>query len=185
MNINDHVSKVQAQLDAAAALGDERTREIASALGTAAAAAVRLAIQDALSAAAAEANAALFAASGGHPAPAISFIVSGDTVRASVTSPPASDEDAGNSRPDDGDASARITLRLSEALKADIEDAAARADASVNTWLVRVASAAARNEGPFGGWGGWKSWAGPGGFGGWTPGHVAKGGNRMTGWVTG
>ena len=43
---------------------------------------------------------------------------------------------------DDGDASARISLRLSEALKADIEAAAARDGVSVNTWLVRAAGAA-------------------------------------------
>lgn len=183
MNIQDHVSKVQAQLDAAAALGDERTREIAAALGTAAASSVRLAIIDALSSAASEANAALFAASGGQPAPAISFTVTGDNVEASVSNPPASDDAAGNGRPDDGDTSARISLRLSEALKADIEAAATRADMSVNTWLVRVAGAAARNEGAFGGWGGWgawKNWAGnnPG----WPHGG---GGNRMSGWVTG
>jgi HicB family len=36
------------------------------------------------------------------------------------------------------DASARITLRLSEALKASVEAAAAREGVSVNTWIVRA-----------------------------------------------
>ena len=36
------------------------------------------------------------------------------------------------------DASARITLRLSEALKAAVEAAAAREGVSVNTWIVRA-----------------------------------------------
>ena len=38
---------------------------------------------------------------------------------------------------DEGDASARISLRLSEALKTDIESAARREAISVNSWLVR------------------------------------------------
>ena len=42
--------------------------------------------------------------------------------------PPASDEGA----------TARITLRLTESLKAGIEAAAAREGVSVNTWLVRA-----------------------------------------------
>ena len=40
------------------------------------------------------------------------------------------------------DASARITLRLPEPLKARIEEAAAREGVSVNTWLVRALSRA-------------------------------------------
>jgi HicB family len=41
------------------------------------------------------------------------------------------------------DASARITLRLSEALKASVEAAAAREGVSVNTWIVRALGRAA------------------------------------------
>ena len=40
------------------------------------------------------------------------------------------------------DASARITLRLPERLKADAESAAARESISTNAWLVRAVSAA-------------------------------------------
>jgi len=36
------------------------------------------------------------------------------------------------------DASARITLRLSETLKASVEAAAAREGVSVNTWIIRA-----------------------------------------------
>ena len=42
----------------------------------------------------------------------------------------------------DGDASARISLRLPELLKADIDAAASRESISVNTWLVRAARTA-------------------------------------------
>jgi hypothetical protein len=41
------------------------------------------------------------------------------------------------------DASARITLRLSEALKASVEAAAAREGVSVNTWIIRALGRAA------------------------------------------
>ena len=51
-------------------------------------------------------------------------------------------------RADDGDASARISLRLSESLKTDIDVAATRDGISVNTWLVRVATAALNGPGP-------------------------------------
>ena len=40
-------------------------------------------------------------------------------------------------------ASARITLRLSEALKTSVEAAAAREGVSVNTWIVRALNRAA------------------------------------------
>ncbi|MDQ1732369.1 MAG: hypothetical protein QOK10_2528 [Pseudonocardiales bacterium] len=169
MQIEHYVAGVQEQLVAAAALGDERTREIAAALAVTAQASVRLALIDALSGAAAEVNAALFAAAGSQPAPAVTVGVEADTVRLSVSSPPA-DDDA-PSRTDDGDTTARISFRLSEALKADIEDAAARANISVNTWLIRMAAASVRNEQN-------SSW----------PGNWPAGGsrsNRMTGWVTG
>jgi HicB family len=52
------------------------------------------------------------------------------------------DPEPAATRVDDGDASARISLRLPESLKADIEMAAAREGVSVNTWLVRAAGAA-------------------------------------------
>jgi hypothetical protein len=50
------------------------------------------------------------------------------------------DEEPEASAPPAGadDASARITLRLSEALKASVEAAAAREGVSVNTWIVRA-----------------------------------------------
>jgi hypothetical protein len=39
---------------------------------------------------------------------------------------------------EDGDASARVTVRMSERLKADIDAAADREGVSLNTWIVRA-----------------------------------------------
>src|SRR5918997_1641976 len=44
--------------------------------------------------------------------------------------------------PPEGDATARINLRLPEQLKADVEQAASRERLSVNAWLIRAAAAA-------------------------------------------
>ena len=45
------------------------------------------------------------------------------------------------SQPADDDTPARVTLRLSERLKAQAESAAGREGVSLNTWLVRTISA--------------------------------------------
>ena len=145
MHLDDYLRPVGDHLAAAAALADDRTREIAARLAEAAAPSLRLAILDALSAAADEITAALLD-SPGSPAGAVR--VDGGAVRIDVT--PGSAEPAAP-RTDDGDTSARISLRLSESLKSDIEAAAAREGVSVNTWLVRAAGAAL--AGPFAGFG--------------------------------
>ena len=49
---------------------------------------------------------------------------------------------AAEPRADDSDNTARISLRLPESLKTDVEAAAARDGVSVNTWLVRAADTA-------------------------------------------
>ena len=135
MQLHPHVAQVQDQLAAAAALGDERTREIADTLATAPAPAVRLAVLDALSAAADEVTATLLDYPG---APAVTIRLDGDELTVDVAATAATDDEP--ARPDDGDANARISLRLSEGLKADIDSAAERDGISVNTWLVRAAA---------------------------------------------
>jgi hypothetical protein len=116
----------------------------------------------------------------------------GDEVSVEVraTAAVAADEPA---RPDEGEATARISLRLSDALKSEIDAAAERDGVSVNAWLVRAASAALRNQsatpfgadrpfsaggGPFGPFGP-REWAPPGKRGGFGDGH------RITGWING
>ena len=60
--------------------------------------------------------------------------------------------------PDDGQ-TARISLRLPEALKTAVESAAAREGVSVNTWIVRALSRSA------------------------TSGTSVQSGNRLQGWA--
>jgi hypothetical protein len=135
VELNTYVEQVRSQLASAAALGDERTRQTAEALSTAADPAVRLALLAAVSAAADEITAALLDQPGSY---AVTVRLDGDELRIDVrgeTEPapatPAPDEDA--------EPTARISLRLSDALKAEIETAARAAAVSVNTWLVRSA----------------------------------------------
>ncbi|MCU1657917.1 MAG: putative transcriptional regulator, CopG family [Pseudonocardiales bacterium] len=165
MHIDHYVRQVQEQLSAAAALGDERTQQIASTIAAAAAPSVRLAVMAALAAAADEITAALLDA---PSSPTVAVRLDGDTVRIDVVG--AAPEPA-VPRADEGDASARITLRLTEALKADVEEAAAREGVSVNTWLVRAASSALTRGGDR------PPWADAG-----RRGHNT---HRVTGWING
>jgi hypothetical protein len=167
MHLDDYVSQVHDQLLATAALGDERTQHIAQTVAAAAAPAFRLAIMSALAAAADEITAALLDSPG---APTVAVRLDGDAVRVDVVP---GDPEPAATRVDDGDASARISLRLPETLKADVESAAGREGVSVNTWLVRAAGAALGgrpNPGP-----------------GWGDGAQRRGSNahHITGWING
>jgi hypothetical protein len=93
------------------------------------------------------------------PAPAESFAEPGPAP-ASAALPPAPEGDDG--------AIARINLRLAEHLKNRIEQAADRSGLSVNGWLVRAAAAALEAD------------AVPGGA---VPRRAAAGGQHFTGWV--
>jgi hypothetical protein len=171
MHLDDHVRQVHQQLAATAALGDERTQQIAEALLGAATPAVRLALIGALSAAADEINAALLDA---PASPAIAIRLDGDDVRVDVTL------DTGEpaaTREETGDATARISLRLSESLKSDIEAAADREGVSTNAWLVRAATSALS-----------PSWPGMPGFGAHGGPHGrgrGRNAHRVTGWIDG
>jgi type 1 fimbria pilin len=169
MELEHFLREVSEQLTAAAALGDERTREVAAALAGTARSSVRMAILDALAAATVEVTDALHAAGGdAQPAPAVSLQLTGDQVRFTVTTPPQLEEaEPVATRPEDGDATARISFRLPDSLKAEIDRAAGQAGLSVNSWLVRAATNALR--------------PGTASAGGW---H-SSGGHRFTGWVTG
>jgi hypothetical protein len=188
MQLDHHLNAVHDQLIAAAALGDDRTREIAGTLAGTATSAVRLALIGAVSQAADEATAALLDYPG---APAVAARLDGDeiTLEVRATGPDAA---GAEQRRDDGEPSARISLRLSETLKADIDAAAERDGVSVNTWLVRAATAALEPK-PFGphvfggvGAGGWRfdpfSAASAGtDFGGKRRGNQ----HHITGWIDG
>jgi hypothetical protein len=174
MELHPYVSQVQAHLTAAAALGDERTRQTADALAAAAELAMRLAVLAAVSAAADEITATLLDAPG---APAVAVRIDGDDLRVEVRTADTSAEEP-TGAPEDADASARISLRLSETLKADIETAAKTESVSVNTWLVRAAARALTPNRPP---------RGPG-FGPTASFEVNRGGHnvhRITGWING
>jgi HicB family len=146
MRFEPYVTQVQSQLSAAAALGDDSTRVTADALATAAEPAVRLALLSVVTAAADEITAALLDSPG---APAVSVRLDGDDLRVEVRAAgrrePSADVAAAS--PDDSENAARISLRLPETLKAHIEATARRNGVSVNTWIVRAASAALSGSG--------------------------------------
>lgn len=170
MQPETYSKSVRDELLAAAALGDERTQTIAQALARTVESAVRLAVIDAVSAAARELNLLLFGDTDpvADDAPTgIRTSVDADGVRFSVVDPAVAPESG--SRFDDGEPNARISLRLTEALKADIERAAAEDNISVNNWLVRAATVAV-DRGPHR-----QRWAGASG----------RGAHRISGWVTG
>ncbi len=140
MQLDPHLSRVHEHLAAVAALGDERTREIADALTTAAVPAVRLALLAAVSEIADEITATLL----DHPgSPAVAVRIDGDEIAVDVRTVAAA-ADASHMRHDDGEATARISLRLRDSLKAEIDAAAERDGVSVNTWLLRAAGDALR-----------------------------------------
>jgi hypothetical protein len=133
VELNTYVEQVRSQLASAAALGDDRTRQTADALSTAAEPAVRLAVLAAVTAAADEITAALLDQPGAY---VVSVRLDGDELRVDVRGDV---EPVAPTPSEDADPTARISLRLSDALKADIEVAARAGAISVNTWLVRSA----------------------------------------------
>jgi len=126
MELRSYVEGLEADLAAIAAVGDDATAEAARRLSGAIRASAGLRLLDALGEAALELNAQL-------PSGRVEVRLAGQDpslvyVDEGGAAPPASDESA----------TARITLRLTESLKAGIEAAAAREGVSVNTWLVRA-----------------------------------------------
>lgn len=134
MDLRPYVESLRADLEAAAAAGDDRTRETAGLLAGALDAAVRLCLLDALSAMAAEVTAATDLAEvevrmhGRDPEVVV-------RVFDAASAPLEEDDDRGT---------ARVSLRLPEALKAAAEERAAAEGLSVNAWLVRAVAAAVR-----------------------------------------
>ena len=128
METSRFVDGLRADLAAAAALGDQAIVEAADRLARAVESSVRVHLLDALQEAAMELTAQL-------PSGRIDVRLSGGDVQLAYVG----DEPA--SQPADDDTSARVTLRLSERLKAQAESAAGREGVSLNTWLVRTISA--------------------------------------------
>jgi predicted transcriptional regulator len=137
MELGPYVADLQRQLVDAASNGAEGTRAIAERLAAGLDAATRLVLLDALSAAVGEITLDLAPGS-------VDLRLRGRDVEFVVTR---ATESEGGDRPaatiDLDDAStSRTTLRLPDALKSRVDDAAAADGLSVNTWLVRAVAAA-------------------------------------------
>ncbi|GIG61813.1 hypothetical protein Lfu02_61850 [Longispora fulva] len=166
MNITSYVDNVCRELAAAADLGGQEARALAERLSAPLESAFRLALLDALSAAADEITLDLAPGS-------VELRLRGREPSFVVTPPPAEPAPEAPGRAtgvppivadlDEGSGS-RINFRLSDQLKARIEEAAGREGLSVNAWLVRAASAAA--SGSFG-----------------QPQRAPRGADHFTGWV--
>lgn len=129
MQLQRFVDALKADLTAVAELGDETTADAAGRLVVTLRASIGLRLLDALSEAVLELNEKLPA---GHvevrlagPDPELVYV---------------SDEPEAPAGAADEAYTARITLRLPEALKASVELAASREGVSVNTWIVRALS---------------------------------------------
>jgi HicB family len=127
MKLSVHVEALRDDLRAAAALGDERAAAVGERLADAATRSASLRFLEALGEAVLEANIQL---ASGHlelrlagSDPSVVFVE-----EEGAAPPPQADEPS----------AARLTLRLPERLKLEVEAAATRESVSVNAWLVRA-----------------------------------------------
>jgi hypothetical protein len=183
MDITPYVENLRNDLAAAAEAGGQEARAAAERLALALDPAVRLALMDALSQAAAEITSELPAGSvdvrlkGREP----QFVVDVPTMplHAAPTPPaPPAPPSAEDVEVEEDDSIARITLRLPESVKYRAEELATKSGHSLNSWIVNVVRTATRERAinidvdlssvPF------LDQAG-------TPGR--RGGKRMTGWL--
>ncbi|MHA7275906.1 histidine kinase [Arthrobacter sp. Hz1] len=138
MELGQYVSDLQRHLADTSESGSEDTRAVAERLAVGLDAATRLVLLDALSAAASEITRDLAPGSvdlrlRGRE---VEFVITLPTVDAEADDSPAvavEEDDASTSR---------TTLRLPDALKARVDDAAVADGLSVNAWLVRAVAAA-------------------------------------------
>ncbi len=178
MDITQYVETLRGDLDRAARAMGPDTTEVADRLGYALDASVRLALMEALSHAAAEITNELEGRSvevrleGREPV----FVVTGegpsalaDDRSADARAVPADGDPGGLDAGAEGEETARITLRLPEALKGRAEEQAGSRGQSLNTWIVGAVRAALTTPAPA---------AGPG-----APGRNRASNKRVQGWV--
>ena len=153
MNLSGYVETLQEQLAVAAAAGGEDTRALAERLTASLDSATRLVLLDALSAAAGEITRDMAPGSvdlrlrDREPSFVVTLPPPAEAAAPEEPEPQPRNEPESAVQeapaPDDGEAAmVRINLRLPEHLKARVEDAAGQAGLSVNSWLVRAATAA-------------------------------------------
>jgi hypothetical protein len=138
MELEQYVTDLQRQLLNAAENGAADTRAAAERLAAGLDAATRLVLLDALSAAVGEITRDLAPGS-------VDLRLRGREVEFVVAQPstePEADDAPAASIDLDDVSSSRTTLRLPDALKAKVDEAAAADGLSVNTWLVRAVAAA-------------------------------------------
>lgn len=138
MHLGPFINDLQRQLSDAAANGAEETRAAADRIASSLDAATRLVLLDALSAAVDEITRDLAPGS-------VDMRLRGREVEFVVTqATPEPDREEQPAPPLDLDDSStsRTTLRLPDALKTRVDEAAAADGLSVNTWLVRAVAAA-------------------------------------------
>ena len=138
MDIGQHLSDLQRQLVITADNGTEETRAVAERIAAGLDAAARLVLLDVLSAAVGEITRDLAPGS-------VDLRLRGREVDFVVTQPSTeseSEEPAPSAVDLDDVSTSRTTLRLPDALKARVDEAATADGLSVNTWLVRAVAAA-------------------------------------------
>lgn len=140
MNLDPYLASVLADLDRATALADEQTRAVAAKVATAVEPALRLALVHALSDAAATVTSELTDAAvvvrmeGRDPVLAVHRTEVAPPVPPTPPSPPAP---PAAPEAEDGE-TARVTVRLPQSLKAQLDRLADAADQSLNTWIVQA-----------------------------------------------
>ena len=150
MDITPYVESLRHDLAAAAEAGGPEAKAAAERLALALDPAVRLALMDALSQAAAEITSELPSGSvdvrlrGREP----EFVVDVPTMPLQPPAPPQppTPPSAEDSDEADDDALARITLRIPESVKYKAEELAAKGGHSLNSWIVNVVRAATRER---------------------------------------
>ena len=141
MELSDSVEKLRRELASITRFAGEDVARAAELLTEALDSSVRLILLDVLSFAAAEITARLgdtvveIRLADGEPA----FVV--------TTAPPEREYDGPAAAAEGEPGTARLTLRLSESLKARVEAAAAQGGVSVNTWLVHAAARSVETSG--------------------------------------
>jgi predicted transcriptional regulator len=138
MELGQYVTDLHRQLVDAATNGTEETRAVAERLAAGLDAATRLVLLDALSAAVGEITQDLAPGS-------VDLRLRGREIEFVVLQPNTESDatDSADSSVELDDAStSRTTLRLPDALKARVDEAAQTDGLSVNTWLVRAVAAA-------------------------------------------
>lgn len=146
MDITPYVERLRHDLVQAAGAGDEALREAADRLSLALDPSMRLALMEALSEATAEITTEMRAGSvevrlNGRE---LDFVVAED--QPAPPSPPPAPAPSGAEDEEAEGATARITLRLPENIKARAEELAAKGGQSLNTWIVNVLRSATREH---------------------------------------